>query len=433
TNVVSDTALPMVMVSVSNELSCTALTATLSTTATPGVTYLWSTGELTATIIAKAAGPYSVTVTAPNGATASVNTAVFSNTDIPVVTLSVSNTLTPIQFTSTISSSVTGVTGAVSYQWSTGETTPNITVSVAGPYSVTVTGANGCSAVVTTTVFSNTDLAMVTAGVSNTLTCAQPTATISTTASPDVVTYLWSTGATTPSISVNMAGPYSVTVTAQNGTTASTTVTVVSDATLPVIVTTAPAVCTGETLIVSSAISTTNAAYSWTGPNGFTANTGAISIPNATTANSGSYTVTVTDLQTGCSSVTVVSAVVNPLPDSFSLVAKEATCTGGNSLADGQVIATNFGAGDRYDISLGGSYTGATSYALAKPIPAGGVLVDNILRTGVAQTYTVRLYNASGCYAQKTVTLQNPLCNCPPAKCVPFVIQKTKSARVTTR
>lgn len=54
--------------------------------------------------------------------------------------------------------------------------------------------------------------------------------------------------------------------------------------------------------------------YSWTGPNGFTSNQKDPTIPNATVANSGTYSLTVVDGY-GCDPVTMTTvAVVNPLP-----------------------------------------------------------------------------------------------------------------------
>jgi hypothetical protein len=50
--------------------------------------------------------------------------------------------------------------------------------------------------------------------------------------------------------------------------------------------------------------------FSWTGPNGFTATTQTIAIPNATAANAGTYTVTVTDAN-GCSTSAQVTVTVN--------------------------------------------------------------------------------------------------------------------------
>jgi hypothetical protein len=71
-------------------------------------------------------------------------------------------------------------------------------------------------------------------------------------------------------------------------------------------------VCEGQTLnLTASTVS--GAAYSWTGPNGFTSTQQNPSIPNATPAASGTYSVTAT--VNGCASTTgTTSATVNPIP-----------------------------------------------------------------------------------------------------------------------
>jgi hypothetical protein len=60
-------------------------------------------------------------------------------------------------------------------------------------------------------------------------------------------------------------------------------------------------VCNSQTLSLS-ATQYPNTSYSWTGPNGFTANTAVINIPNASPADNGNYAVTATTQ--GCSGVT---------------------------------------------------------------------------------------------------------------------------------
>ncbi|QHW00217.1 hypothetical protein GJR95_36650 [Spirosoma endbachense] len=59
-------------------------------------------------------------------------------------------------------------------------------------------------------------------------------------------------------------------------------------------------------------------------------------------------------------------------------------------------------------------------------IPANGVLVSTLASPGVATTYTVRVYNQSGCYTDMTVLLMPTVCGCPAEICVPFILQQTK-------
>lgn len=83
----------------------------------------------------------------------------------------------------------------------------------------------------------------------------------------------------------------------------------------PTISATSEEVCTGNTLVINSTPSggSPGYTYSWTGPNGFTANSQNVSRPNATASMSGLYSVTVTDSK-GCIGNTSMQVVVNPNP-----------------------------------------------------------------------------------------------------------------------
>jgi gliding motility-associated-like protein len=75
--------------------------------------------------------------------------------------------------------------------------------------------------------------------------------------------------------------------------------------------------CAGSTIELGS--NSGGTAYSWTGPNGFTSNLQNPTIPNATTAMSGTYTVTATI--NGCDHVGTTNVVVNaPINPTFNQV-----------------------------------------------------------------------------------------------------------------
>ncbi len=105
--------------------------------------YLWSTGSSASCIYANAAANYVLTVTDNNGCTAVSNTIPVSVYPHPAVT---ATTLTPV-ICANDSSQVCSTTGFASYFWNTGATTTCIIATHAGNYYVTVTDANGCTAV----------------------------------------------------------------------------------------------------------------------------------------------------------------------------------------------------------------------------------------------------------------------------------------------
>ena len=111
-------------------------------TASSGSSYLWSNNSTTQSISVSAAGNYSVTVTGANGCSATSPATSIAVNSLPTATITPNGTTSICQGTST---TLTASVGS-SYLWSNNSTTQSISVSAAGDYSVTVTGANGCSA-----------------------------------------------------------------------------------------------------------------------------------------------------------------------------------------------------------------------------------------------------------------------------------------------
>ena len=211
---------------VSNPLTCTATSTTLTTTGgADGAVYAYTgpSGALpgsTSAIVVSQAGVYSVTATTASGCVISTTTTVASDTAAPTLSMvPLSGTLTCA--TSSLTLTATSSTNAL--RWSTGATTASISMSGAGTYSVTATGANGCTATATTILSSNTTVPSLSLAVSGTLTCAATSLTLTDTSSATALR--WSTGATTASISVTTPDTYSVTATGTNGCTATATTT----------------------------------------------------------------------------------------------------------------------------------------------------------------------------------------------------------------
>jgi len=112
---------------------------------------------------------------------------------------------------------------ANNYSWSNGATTPTITVSTAGTFTVTVGYGNvGCTRSDSQTITVVTNPTVVINGADVICHSNNNTINFSTTASPNV-SYSWSTGATTSSISTATSGTFTVTVTDVNGCTATAT------------------------------------------------------------------------------------------------------------------------------------------------------------------------------------------------------------------
>jgi hypothetical protein len=403
---------------------CAGGTVTLTSSATTG--NLWSTGATTQSINVSVAGSYTVTVTNASGCNAT--SAAFAVTANPAVatTPTISG---PASFCAggsiTLTSSAT--TGNL---WSTGATTQSITVSAAGSYSVTATNAGGCQA--TSAPFAVTANALpATPAISGaTAFCAGGSTTLT---SSSTTGNLWSTGATTQSITVSAAGSYSVTVTNASGCQATSAATVVSVNPLPAtpIISGPTSLCGGATIILTSSSATGNL---WS--------TGATTQSIAVSA-AGSYSVTVTD-PSGCSATSAAYAVTaNPLPATPTISGPAAFCTGGtitltSSSATGNLWSTG-ATTQSISVSTAGSYsvtvtnasgcsaTSAVSVVTANPLPVTPVITGpnaicgagtitltsssatgNLWSTGVttqsitvsaAGSYTVTVTNPSGCSA----------------------------------
>lgn len=99
--------------------------------------------------------------------------------------------------------------------------------------------------------------------------------------------------------------------------------------------------CAGETVQLNASGGTD---FSWTGPNGFTSNLQNPTIPNSTTANSGVYTVIVTDINCPGADTATTTVLVKPMPDVDPTV-DQVICNGSTTTAvnfTGSVAGTTF-------------------------------------------------------------------------------------------
>lgn len=317
---------------------------------TPGVSYLWSTGAVTPSITVSNGGTYSVTLTNGTGCTATDAVDIVAATP-GAVDLGPDLTLCQGQ-NAVLDAALPGA----SYNWSTGATTPTITVSSSGSYSVDVTQG---SCMVSDQINVVVNIVPTVALGSDITLCAGDDMVFD--ATYPGATYSWSTGETTPFITVNSAATYSVTVDL-NGCTASDAVDVGvlsldaidlgPDATL----------CAGQTITLDATMP--GVSYMWS--------TGA-QTPTITVGSTGNYAVTAN--QGACSVSDAVQITVNPMPQ-VDL---------GNDLT--------LCEGD--DVVLDATYPGAT-YAWSTGAATPDITVSN------AATYSVTV-DLNGCVATDAI------------------------------
>ena len=381
-------------------LTCASPTVTLSgsSTSTP-VSYSWTgpgvtSGANSQTATANASGTYTLTVT--NTLTGCSNTSTVSvsaSAGVPTITMASSPTITCTNTLVTISGSST--TGGVTYQWSSGVTTPTTattTVTAPGSYTLTVTDpGNGCTNSGVVVVGSSTGLPTVNAGSNQTITCTSPSVTLSGSSTTGGATYQWSPGGTTPtssSTSVSASGVYTLTVTNPfNGCTNTATVSVTTNTTAPNI-STSPSqtlTCSVSNVTLSGSSTTSGVSYQWS-PGGTT--------PTSTTTNvssSGTYTLTVTDPVNGCSAQSSISVSTNTATPNVSAGSNQTiTCItttvtlSGSSTTSG--VSYQWSPGGTTPTSASTNVTSTGTYTLTVTDPANGCINTSTVSVGVNNT-----------------------------------------------
>jgi gliding motility-associated-like protein len=376
-----------------NSPICAGSTLNLTASAVAGSSYSWTgpnaftSSTQNPSIInatTAASGIYSVTATVA-GCTSLPATISSTVNAIPATPAASCNS--PICEGSSLNLNATQVSGAA-YLWtgpnsfsaSTQNTTiPNATTAASGTYSVTATIAGCTSPAGTVTAVINPIPATPTAS-SNCPICAGSTLNLNA-STVTGASYSWtgpnsfSSAQQNPSIAnatTAAGGIYSVTATVAGCTSPAGTVAVTVN---PIPATPAASsnspVCQGNTLSLN-ATTVSGAAYSWTGPNSFSASTQNTTIANATTAASGTYSVTATIA--GCTSPAgTVNVVVNPIPATPSASSNSPVCAGSTLSLNASTVT-----GAAY------SWTGPNSFSSALQNP-------NIVNSTVAAsgTYSV--------------------------------------------
>ncbi len=230
------------------------------------VVFQWNTGSVSPSINATpfTTSTYTVSGTDSIGCSGSVSK-VITVYSLPVITFSPSY---EICNGDSINISASSVPQAVSYSWSTGATTPSVIVNPVSStsYTVSITDVHGCENANSKniTVY---PLPVVNVNPPYTGICSGDTITLSATANHPVQSVLWSTTATTPTISIapQMTQIYWAEVTDTNSCSNSDTATV-QVTTRPTCTITAvdDTICSADsTSIIYSGTASVNAQYNW--------------------------------------------------------------------------------------------------------------------------------------------------------------------------
>lgn len=357
---------------------CGSNSVTLTSNYATGNT--WSTGQTSQSITVSTPGTYTLTVTTGNctGSAATITLAADADPNLQIS----GNNFYCTGGTTTLTATGTGIS---SYLWSTGATTPSITVSSAGTYTVTATMPGGCQfqksvTVTQSPVPSVQNASQTTCSDSSTFTFNLTTSEPNISSTSGVTfTYYTNLGDATAGNANFIAVPTAhnsgnaiIYVRVSNGNCfaiAELLLTVVVTPT-PTITQSAPAICAGTPVTLTSSYATGNV---WS--TGQTTQSITVTTP-------GTYSLTTSN--GNCVSAPVsVNIVSNPNPN-VQITGNLAFCQGGSTT----LTATATGTGLTYSWSNGGNAASTTVNA--------------------AGTYTVTVTTSGGCQftASATVTSQ---------------------------
>ena len=152
--------------------------------------------------------------------------------------------------------------------------------------------------------------------------------------------------------------------------------------------------CAGQTIQLNS---TGGGTYVWSGPNGFSSTLQNPTIPNSTVANTGVYTVVVTN--SGCSASATTTVALGSSPTA-TLTPTNAACANGN----GSINVLANGGTPGFNVSWTGPVSG--NPAGNEITTAGGSYSISGATVG---TYTVTITDVNGCTSNSTTTISQPL------------------------
>ncbi|HYG50364.1 MAG TPA: PKD domain-containing protein [Flavobacteriales bacterium] len=316
-------------------VSCFGLSdGTITVNATGAATYNDGTTTQASNIFTEPAGTYTITVSSPNGCTATGFATITEPTAL-VVPTSQTNESCFGACDGVAGTAPTGGTAPYSYAWTgtVAGSVPFVSSLCSGAYSVTVTDANGCSLSANYTI-TGPPAVSITSVVPTSPSCnGGSNGTVVVNASASAVTYVVGPFTQTTNTFTGMsAGTYTVTVSDAAGCTATTTTTVTQPSALGVNSGPASTICFGQSATVSATGTgaTPGYTYTWTDAGGATVGTSASTLVAPTTPGTNVYTVSVND-NNGCGPVTTTVTVTMSPPLTVAASPDQSVCPGSSA------------------------------------------------------------------------------------------------------
>ena len=347
--------------------------------------YQWSNSRTTAANTGLAAGIYTVTVTDANSCSTTQSVTITQPSSALNPTLS--NPVNAACFgasTGSISLTTGGTgTGPYTFLWSNGRTTQNNTGLPAGPYTVTVTDANGC------TVSRNTTITQPASALNGSSSSTNATCSVAGSINLTVsggnngsYSYLWSNSAVTQDLNGLGAGSYTVTITDAGGCTITNGPNTITSIGTPSasIVNTNNILCNGVSngsVDINVVGGTGPYTYLWSNSR---------TTEDVSGLAAGTYSVTVTDAISCFTSIGTIN-ITQPALITASGISSNVSC---NGAANGAINITVNGGTSGYNFNWG-----------------AGLATEDISGLS-AGNYTVTITDANNCVATQSFTVTQP-------------------------
>ncbi|MFN0175001.1 MAG: beta strand repeat-containing protein, partial [Saprospiraceae bacterium] len=414
--VTQDTLAPAASAGADGLINCAFTTESIDgsgSSSGPNIQYVWQGPGINGTNFnlqsptVGLSGTYTVTVTnTTNHCTATDAVFVGLDQTAPLIAAGPDRTLSCADVTAQLDATQSASGPNISFLWNgpgivAGQTSPTPTVNLPGAYTLTLTdAANGCTSVASVTVGIDTVGPLVFAGGDLVLTCANAAqgvmlSSLGSSTGPDFV-YLWVGPGITPanqaaqSPTVMLPGTYTLMVTdTTNGCANNDAMLVDSEQNLPTADAGTPQQLTCAVTSVTldgTGSSSPNGSldFIWAGPG---INAGNATSQTPTVLSSGTYTLTVTSVTTGCSATDQVIVTIDNMPPVASASSDTITCA--------DLIST---------VAATSSLTGST-YLWTGPSVTTTNEDDQTIQADQAGLYTVTVTAPNGCTTTASTTV----------------------------
>ncbi|MBI1226780.1 MAG: T9SS type B sorting domain-containing protein [Bacteroidetes bacterium] len=346
--------------------SCNSDEGDIDISVTPAntYTYSWSNGATTEDLTDVAPGTYTVTVSFGTTCTGTGSFTIAQQPNNPNVTFTTTPTVCELA-NGDIDVSVSGGVAPYTFAWSNGATTEDLNMISAGNYTVTVTGANGCTGTSSINLTNSNPPITINSSITANTTCNGGNGGIDISLTPAAppgggsYTFSWNNGATTEDLSNVAPGNYSVTVAGGGACTATLNFNVPDQPNNPVVSSsTTPSVCELSNGDINVSVSGGVPPYTFAWSNGATTE-------DLDDVLAGSYSVTVTGANGCTSSSTVNLTNTNPPITINGSITANTSCNSGTGGIAINISPAMPPGGSNYTITWSNGSTGTNLVGLS--------------------------------------------------------------------